>query len=390
MLRGLACRGARRPLRQLVHAAIVCWLIEGTLRSERYSVSLCNGGSLPTRSRLCRPTQSFKPRWHLASPGRIRNVALCAKDSIDVEELLMTLQRPGGVDALQRVSRKFFEDEERAAAGNATLQELTAASENSKSSDPFAKLLGDPGAALSTLQKSSPEELKSIIEESSLFQKLQRLGRDVLEQMRIERLEVGVPVEISGLTSAPELNGLVGVLVEPTLLEAEEHPDRRIVELEGGGGRIAVQVKNLVIPEHRPGDAVVLNVEFQRGGEQEGMEGRAAVVSTLTKEEIDLGFTDKYRVVVDVLSLLPGGPVTERLLMWPEHLRPRQFEAGDGVELTGLEADASLNGASGTVESSVGYGTVNVVLDGDGRRLEVKRQNLRLVSVALPEGRSLR
>ena len=35
----------------------------------------------------------------------------------------------------------------------------------------------------------------------------------------------------------------------------EEHPGRRIIELEDGQGRIAVQPRNLIFPRHRPGDA---------------------------------------------------------------------------------------------------------------------------------------
>ena len=83
----------------------------------------------------------------------------------------------------------------------------------------------------------------------------------------------------------------------------------------------------------------------------------AALSATSSVKERELGF-DKYsgRVVVDVLSLLPGGPILQRILMWPEHLQRRPFQAGDGVLLRNLEADTTLNEAAGTIEEEGSFG----------------------------------
>ena len=72
-------------------------------------------------------------------------------------------------------------------------------------------------------------------------------------------------------------------------------------------------------------------------------------------KERELGFDENSgRVVVDVLSLLPGGPIIHRILIWPEHLKRRPFQPGDGVKLRELESDATLNDAAGAVEAE-GY-----------------------------------
>ena len=83
----------------------------------------------------------------------------------------------------------------------------------------------------------------------------------------------------------------------------------------------------------------------------------ATLSATSSVKERELGF-DKYsgRVVVDVLSLLPGGPILQRILMWPEHLQRRPFQAGDGVLLRNLEADTTLNEAAGTIEEEGSFG----------------------------------
>ena len=120
-------------------------------------------------------------------------------------------------------------------------------------------------------------------------------------------------------------------------------------------------------------------------------------------EEHELGFDESSgRVVVDVLSLLPGGPILQRILMWPEHLQRRPFQLGDGVKLRDLESDASLNEAAGVVEaegflSCIFMGSAAwacyagafcsgpeawkyIVALEDGRRLEVRWRNLLLTS----------
>ncbi|CAE7236829.1 FOL3 [Symbiodinium necroappetens] len=329
---------------------------------------------------------------------------------LDAEDFRELLEQPDGANNIQSILKELLEDEGQLKEYNSTFQELAAAQEGAADSDPLAKFLSDPQAVWSWLQSNDKtQELMQIMQGSVLFDKLLKFGSEVLERRQVAELSEGSLVEISGLSAAEHLNGLTGTLSEATEEELQErcselalaillaiilfsttfwfncagkqilglvlrffefatspstgegivvfdatgkeHPGRRIIELEDGQGRIAVQPRNLIFPRHRPGDAVTLNAEFEPGTEHEGLEGRAALVSTLTDEERELGF-DKYsgRVVVDVLSLLPGGPILQRILMWPEHLQRRPFQAGDGVLLRNLEADTTLNEAAGTIE----------------------------------------
>ncbi|CAE7602551.1 FOL3, partial [Symbiodinium sp. CCMP2456] len=271
---------------------------------------------------------------------------------LDAEDFRELLEQPDGANNIQSILKELLEDEGQLKEYNSTFQELAAAQEGAADSDPLAKFLSDPQAVWSWLQSNDKtQELMQIMQGSVLFDKLLKFGSEVLERRQVAELSEGSLVEISGLSAAEHLNGLTGTLSEATEEEMQEHPGRRIIELEDGQGRIAVQPRNLIFPRHRPGDAVTLNAEFEPGTEHEGLERRAALVSTLTDEERELGF-DKYsgRVVVDVLSLLPGGPILQRILMWPEHLQRRPFQAGDGVLLRNLEADTTLNDAAGTIE----------------------------------------
>lgn len=311
---------------------------------------------------------------------------------MQTEDLLQLLQRPGAADDVKEIMRKLLDTEEKATDANATAQQLLAGILNpgSQDVDPLAKLIADPQGIASLMQSDSKEEqLGTLAQNSPLFDKLLQLGSRVLEQTRISRLEPGTEVELAGLKAAADLNGLRGFLTSPTPEEEELSPGRRIVELEDDAGRIAVQPENLRFPRYLLGNAVTLETKFEVGGPHEGLERRAAVVSELTEEEIELGFKSRGgQVVVEVLSLLPGGPVLERILMWPEHLRPRAFQPGDGVEIAGLEADTSLNGEAATVEAGAsGPGRpLLVALDGDGRPLEIKPKNLRLVSCGFSAG----
>eukprot|EP00913_Durusdinium_trenchii_P016985 g15970.t1 len=137
-------------------------------------------------------------------------------------------------------------------------------------------------------------------------------GAPVLERRQMATLPPGALVEINGLKEALHLNGLVGELAEPTPAEQAENAERRIVDLEDAQGRVAEQ---------------------------------------------QLGFDENSgRLVVDVLSLLPGGPILERILMWPEHLQRRPFQPGDGVTLRALQSDEGLNGRPGIVQGLVAGG----------------------------------
>lgn len=301
---------------------------------------------------------------------------------LDADDFRELLEQPDGANNIQSILKELLEDEGQLKEYNSTFQELAAAQEGAADSDPLAKFLSDPQAVWSWLQSNDKtQELMQIMQGSVLFDKLLKFGSEVLERRQVAELSEGSLVEISGLSAAEHLNGLTGTLSEATEEEMQEHPGRRIIELEDGQGRIAVQPRNLIFPRHRPGDAVTLNAEFEPGTEHEGLEGRAALVSTLTDEERELGF-DKYsgRVVVDVLSLLPGGPILQRILMWPEHLQRRPFQAGDGVLLRNLEADTTLNEAAGTIEEEGTEPWKYIVALEDGRRLEVRWRNLLLTS----------
>lgn len=304
------------------------------------------------------------------------------------------LQRPGTAEDIQEVMQRLLRDPARGGRLNATMGRVKAVQgdggEAAPDEDPFARLLADPASLTQLLQDPGrAQEMLGALNGSALFEEMQELGGTVLEQLRIAKLDAGAQVEVDGLRARPELNGLVGELKDATPEEAASFEGRRIVEVEGGE-RLALRPENLVFPRHRLGDAVTLDAEF--GYEEEGLEGRSAVVSELTQQEEELGFQAYAgRVVVDVLPLLPGGPVLHRLLMWPEHLRPRPFQPGDGVELAGLDSDARLNGLAATVVpaaagelAGVGPGHAVVTVDSTGERLLVRRRNALLTGVAPP------
>lgn len=326
--------------------------------------------------------------------------------SLDFKELTDLMQKPETAGEVREVMQRLLRDpvtQERFNATFTRLRPIINSDETSEGAgeDPFMRLLKDPWALVGMLENpEGGQELLDTVNKSTLFSDFQDLGAMVTEQLRIVNAEAGTRVELDGLMGSPELNGCRGVLADATPEEEELHPGRRIVilEAEASGGasppdetRLALAPERLIFPRLRCGDAVVLDVEF--GGEEEGLEGRAAVVSQLTSEELDLGFEERGgRVVVDVLPLLPGGPITERLMMYPEHLRPRSFEIGDYVELRGLSSSASLNGASATVvaatveeqRANAADGRVVVALDQDGARLSVQPRNLLLACATAP------
>ena len=152
--------------------------------------------------------------------------------------------------------QELLEDEVQLKEYNATFEELTAAQSGSAEADPLAKFLSDPQAVWSWLQSSDKTgELMQIMRGSALFDKLLKFGSEVLERRQVAELGPGALVEISGLEAAEHLNGLTGTLCEATDADSKEHPGRRILELEDGKGRVAVQPRNLIFPRHRPGDA---------------------------------------------------------------------------------------------------------------------------------------
>ena len=148
-----------------------------------------------------------------------------------------------------------MEDEDQLKEFNSTFQQIAAAQEGSEDADPLAKFLSDPQAVWSWLQSNDKTaELVQIMRGSMLFDKLMKFGSEVLERRQVAELEPGSLVEISGLKTADHLNGLTGTLREATEEEVQEHPGRRILELEDGS-RVAVQTRNLIFPRHKPGDA---------------------------------------------------------------------------------------------------------------------------------------
>ncbi|CAL1173480.1 unnamed protein product [Cladocopium goreaui] len=319
-----------------------------------------------------------RPHRALAARGASRR-------QLEAEDFRELLERPEGAQDLQDILKEMLADEDQLKESNETFQAITAAQRGREAADPLAKFLSDPQQVWSWMQSSDKtQQLSDMMNRSPLFEKLRNFGASVLERRQVAQLPPGALVEITALKEASHLNSLVGEVVEPTPEETQEFADRKIVHLEDGQGRVAVHPRNLVFPRHKPGDAVILDAEFEPGTEHEGLENRAAVVSMLTQEEKELGFDEKSgRLVVDVLSLLPGGPVLQRILMWPEHLQRRPFQVGDSVELRDLRADAKLNGAAGVVQ---GPGTETwkylVTLD-DGRRLEIRWKNL-LLTNAMP------
>ncbi|CAE7891898.1 FOL3 [Symbiodinium microadriaticum] len=285
---------------------------------------------------------------------------------LDAEDFRELLEQPDGANNIQSILKELLEDEGQLKEYNSTFQELAAAQEGAADSDPLAKFLSDPQAVWSWLQSNDKtQELMQIMQGSVLFDKLLKFGSEVLERRQVAELSEGSLVEISGLSAAEHLNGLTGTLSEATEEEMQERCSEQTFWFNCAGivvfdetGKVALQIfdRGHSVKVRRTAmwyefHKVTLNAEFEPGTEHEGLEGRAALVSTLTDEERELGF-DKYsgRVVVDVLSLLPGGPILQRILMWPEHLQRRPFQAGDGVLLRNLEADTTLNEAAGTIE----------------------------------------
>lgn len=329
-----------------------------------------------------------------------------SKTGLDSDELLGMLQRPGAIEDVQEIMKKMLADPTRNAKFNATMEKVKAAQNGEVSDDAFARLLSNSGELNDMMD--NPDRLQEIVQAangSAVFDEMRDLGVEVLQQMRISKLEAGELVEITGLTGSPQLNGVIGRLGTPTAQELELHSEdvegemkmqRRIVEVIDGLDRLAVLPQNLVFPRYKIGTAVILDAPF--AGEDEDFKGRVCTVGELTSEEREMGFSDKGgRAVVDILPLIPGGPVTARRLMWPENLVPRPFATGDYIELTGLTADTSLNGAPGTVAVAtaddaqlVGTSQVVITLDSDKTQLKVKSENLRLVCAAAPAMRGFR
>lgn len=357
------------------------------------------GGPLPQR-------HDAQQRW---ATGRsvLRRAISPDKESEDALDLLYMLERPGAADDLKEMVKRMLSNPEYGGQFNATVERIRGASQGE---DPFARLLEDPDALARIVQ--DPEqaaELARSLNSSAIFQDLKKMGSTFVEQLRIKDMASGRQVEIRGLKGAPELNGRIGTLREPTEEESASFPERRIVEVDGD--RIAVRMENLCEVRFKLGDAVTLEAAFE--GIHEGLDGRAAVISEPTEEEIELGLTTRGgRVVVDaptlvaadfpraqgeVLPLVKGFPVQDRFRMWPEQLRARRFKPGDAVELTGLQGDAGLNGAEGTVVpaeegemAEAPDGAAVVELEGGGRRLLVRRQNMRLTWPSLGPVRGFR
>jgi len=319
---------------------------------------------------------------------------------LDSEELVQMMRDPGALEEVREIMRKLLNDPVRRSQFNATIGRINAAkhaSSGDDDSDAFASLLANPQDLVGLLQDPGKVgELAGSFNTSVVFKEMRELGSLVLEQLRVGKLPAGELVEIYGLQAQAELNSQTGALADPTPEEARAFEGRRIVCLEGDAGRVALRPENLRFPRYQPGDAVTLEAEF--GGAEEGLEGRAAVVSELTEEELRLGFKPGGgRVVVDVLPTVPGGPVVHRLLMWCDHLRPRTFAPGDSVELAGLDSDAGLNGLPATVvpataeEAAAARGANRVVVatDEGGVRLAVPRRNLRLLGIGPPRLRGL-
>eukprot|EP00434_Breviolum_minutum_P042420 symbB.v1.2.037755.t1/scaffold5662.1/size29721/2 len=337
----------------------------------------------------------LSPTW--LTP-RCRGAAACraSRRQLEAEDFRELLERPDGAQDLQEMEterveaetdpdeilKEMLADEEQLKDSNETFQAITAAQRGREAADPLAKFLSDPTQVWSWMQSSDKtQQLSDMMNRSPLFEKLRKFGATVLERRQIAQLPPGALVEITDLKEAQQLNGLVGEVVEGTPEELQDFPDRKIVLLEDGQGRVAVHPRNLVFPRHKTGDAVILDAEFEPGTEHEGLENRAAVVSTLTQEEKELGFdATSGRLVVDVLSLLPGGPVLQRILMWPEHLQRRPFQAGDTVTLRDLQSDGVLNGESAVVEGPGSEAWKYLVMLLDGRRLEIRWRNLLLTS----------
>lgn len=361
---------------------IIGWFLSASSRQWPSKLVLVTASS----GRHCQGVRRRMIRQH-AGPDSVGRV-------LDSEELLELMQRPGAADDIKEIAQKLLSDPTRRQKFNNTLVKLggvlgSAGVESEGEIDPLAKILADPMLLKGLQDPSTSKDILADLNRSALFEEMRIMGSVVIEQVQIKNLKAGELVEITGLESQPQLNGVVGTLVEATDTEADSFTGRRVVELQNGQ-RLALKLDNLVFPRYNVGAAVTLETKF--GGEETGLEGRAAVVSELTEEERTLGW-GRYsgRVVVDVLPLVVGGPVLQRLLMWPEHLRPRQFVSGDAVQLAELSSDSQLNGAACTVVTATAEeranqspGQVVVVVDADGSRLLVREQNLRLLALTPP------
>merc|ERR1719253_2120951 len=100
------------------------------------------------------------------------------------------LQRPGAVEDAREIMKRLLA--KRNSSFNATVEKIRGLDPDAEDADPFVRLLQDPGSLGD--QMSDPDrarELASTLNSSALFEELRQLGSEVMEQMRIQKLDAG-------------------------------------------------------------------------------------------------------------------------------------------------------------------------------------------------------
>mmetsp|Transcript_13141 Transcript_13141/g.29909 ORF Transcript_13141/g.29909 Transcript_13141/m.29909 type:complete len:403 (-) Transcript_13141:36-1244(-) len=258
----------------------------------------------------------------------------------------------------------------------------------------FMKQLLSPLLDAPKMEEAEVAEKVDGLREVILAEDFAPMRRSLIDAMFQKRVKEGASLQIQGLQKAQELNGRVGVVRKKRKEELEQfQEDDRVILQVAGYGRIAIPIAKLTFPRYSVGDVVTMHAEFE--GSDSFLKGRAGIVSKLTEEELELGRTTRGGLcIVDVLKdvkfAFEGDEPEDRIMLWPETLRPRPPVVGDVVELVGLTSKPELNGAKGSIAEateaeSKRLSDGQVVLEIQGKkakRLLVQASNTKLVTIA--------
>merc|ERR1719362_918103 len=136
---------------------------------------------------------------------------------LDSEELIDLLQQPGAADDVREIAQQLFSDPKRRQKFNSTLTKLAGALgpaglESEDEVDTLTKMIADPTLLSGLQDPSTSTGILADLNRSALFDEMRVMGSYVIEQVQIKNLPAGQLVEITGLESQPQLNGVVGKL----------------------------------------------------------------------------------------------------------------------------------------------------------------------------------
>jgi len=356
------------------------WLARRTSLVQR-----CSGAAVVSQDTM----SNFSSDASSASDVEVISASPQAEE--EFEALLGLLLR--GDDALKslgEVIQEWYTNPELApnvTSARAALGDMSGAKEM------FEEMLSPLLGAGSMPQETVTSKFMSM-QNKMLRQEFDELRRGLIDALFRKRIKEGMSLQIQGLVNAQELNGCIGTVKPKRKDEREQFPDddMTVLQVPGGVGRIAVPTAKLTFPKFSLGESVTMHGGFEKS--DAAYEGRAAIISNLTEEDLEAGRTNRGGLIcVDVPPefkfFFEGDEPEERFQLWPELLRPRPLAAGDVVKLVNLESNADLNGARGTVvepkekdAERMQDGTIILQLENKKKRLVVKTSNTRLIKAA--------